>query len=83
MEITQETIRNIVREEVNNIQVKKDWLTKKEVMEEFGISTTVLWRLCNDPENPLPYSSMGSKKHLYNRADINAHLERNKRNANF
>lgn len=83
MELTEETIRNIVREELKGAGTKKEWLDPKDVEEEFGISKTVLWRLRNDPNNPLPYTSMNNKKILYNRADINAHLERNKRNANL
>lgn len=58
----------------------KEWLTKEEFSQEFGIASTTIWKLCNDPYDPLPYSTVGSKKPLFNRADINAYLQRRKRN---
>lgn len=58
----------------------KEWLSKEELSAEFGIKSTTIWKLCNDPFDPLPYSSVGTKKQLFHRADINAYLQRRKRN---
>ena len=37
--------------------------------------------LTSDTADPLPYSTMGLKKMLFNRKDINVYLNRRKRNA--
>jgi predicted DNA-binding transcriptional regulator AlpA len=74
-----ETIDKAVRESIKQA-LPKEWLTKAEVIAEFGISETTLWRLINEKRNPLPYTTFGDKKQLFNRKDINAYLERNKRN---
>lgn len=71
-----ETIKQAVQE-----AIPKPWLTKRELCREFGISDTTLWRIINDPHDPLPYSSLGSKGQLFKRDDVNAFLERRKRNA--
>lgn len=60
--------------------IPKEWLTKKELCDEFGIKPTTVHTLINDPVDPLPYSTMGEKKQLFNRNDINDFLNRRKRN---
>ena len=58
----------------------KEWLSREEVMSEFGIESTTLWKAMNEPIDPLAFSSVGSKKKLFHRNDINTFLQKRKRN---
>lgn len=78
MELTE--LKTLITEAVTAGQTKR-WLTREEVMEEFGIAKACLNKQLNDRQNPLPYSSFGDKKKLIDRQDIDRMLERKKRNA--
>ena len=75
-----EEITDIVENAVRKA-MPKQWLSKSDLCEEFGIESTLVWKLINDPTDPLPFSTLGSKKQLFNREDVNAFLNRRKRNA--
>lgn len=73
-------IKEIVREVLSEV-APKEWLTRENLEQEFGVKTTTLWKMENRKVDPLPYTSLGDRKHLYHRKDIEAILEKNKRNA--
>lgn len=58
----------------------KEWLTKEELCREFDIEASLVYKMINDPIDALPFSTIGVKKQVFKRADINAYLERRKRN---
>ncbi|MBC7914503.1 MAG: hypothetical protein H7Y07_10325 [Pyrinomonadaceae bacterium] len=81
--MTPEEIKEIINKAIKEAiaeAMPPEWLTKEQLCKEFGIKDTTIWKLENDPNDPLIYSSMGSHKHLYHRPDINAFLTKRKRN---
>ena len=74
-----EEIKEAIKQGISEA-MPKQWLTKKELCNEFGIESTLVWKMINDPVDPLPFSTIGEKKQLFSRDDINAWLNRRKRN---
>lgn len=74
-----EDLAQMIEEAVSKALPKR-WLTREDLMTEFNIGKTVLQEILKDPYDALPYSSMGAKKQLFDREDVNAYLTRRKRN---
>lgn len=66
-------IREAVEEGIKKAY-PKEWLTKEELMEEFNIGETTLWKALNDPYHPLKYSTFGTKKQMFHREKINEYM---------
>lgn len=77
--MSEEQLTQTIKQAISQA-IPKEWLTKEDLCREFKISSTLLRELENDVTDPLIFTTMGSKKHLYHRPDINAFLERRKRN---
>lgn len=77
--MSSEEIKKAIKEAVQEAYPKQ-WLSKEELCAEFNIESTLVWKMINDPSDPLPFSTLGVKKQLFKREDINAYLERRKRN---
>lgn len=77
--MSSEEIKEAIKQGISEA-MPKQWLTKKDLCSEFGIEGTLVWKMINDPVDPLPFSTIGEKKQLFNRDDINAWLNRRKRN---
>lgn len=75
-------IKQAIKEAIQE-SYPKEWLTKKELCHEFSIEGTLVWKMINDPIDPLMFSTIGEKKQLFKRDDINAYLEKRKRNVPF
>lgn len=58
----------------------KEWLSKEELCDEFNIEATLVWKMINDPVDPLPFSTIGARKQIFRRADISDWLNRRMRN---
>lgn len=81
MTLSQEEIKLIAVELSKLIEIKPSvWLSKQDLMKEFGIKETLLTSLINDKTNPLPYTTFGDKKQFFHRDDINQWLNNRKRN---
>ena len=74
-----ETIDQAIREAIEKA-FPKEWLTKAEVMKEFGISGVTIYRATIAQRNPLPFSTFGDRRQLFSREDIKKYLNANKRN---
>lgn len=81
MALTLEEIEQIAELVSIKVNQQKEWLTKKELMAEFGLKESLLYSLINDKDHPLPYSTFGDRKQLFNRNDINTWLRERMRNA--
>lgn len=66
-------LKDAIQEAVNKAY-PKEWLTKEELMEEFNIGETTLWKALNDPYHRLEASYFGSKKQHFHRSKINEYL---------
>lgn len=76
--LIKQTIKEAIQE-----AYPKQWLTKKELCQEFSIEGTLVWKMINDPIDPLMFTTIGEKKQLFKREDIYEYLERRKRNVPF
>lgn len=83
MEITKEELFELIKQGIKEgiaDYFPKQWLSVRELCNEFGISSATATILIKDPTDPLPYTTMGLKKQLFERADVEAYLRRRKRN---